>query len=60
MAPNKEIAEAECNEDDLSKCPQCGGEADNGHDRCIPPSAYMCSQCCAQEDREKQASASQQ
>ena len=31
--------------DDLSKCPQCGGEADNGHDRCYPPTAYLCSKC---------------
>ena len=23
---------------DLSKCPKCGGPADNGHDRCLPPS----------------------
>lgn len=30
---------------DLSKCPQCGGEADNGHDRCHPPTAYLCSKC---------------
>ena len=45
-------------EEDLSKCPQCGGEADNGHDRCLPASAYMCSKCCAQEvlDREKEMS----
>lgn len=32
--------------DDLSKCPQCGGDADNGHDRCYPPTAYLCSKCC--------------
>lgn len=31
--------------EDLSKCPQCGGDADNGHDRCLPPSAYLCSKC---------------
>lgn len=31
--------------DDLSNCPQCGGEADNGHDRCCPPTAYLCSRC---------------
>lgn len=29
----------------LDRCPQCGGEADNGHDRCHPPSAYLCSKC---------------
>lgn len=44
-------------EEDLSKCPQCGGETDNGIDGCIPPSACMCSKCCAQEAREKQGSA---
>ena len=31
--------------EDLSKCPQCGGPADNGHDRCHPPTAYLCSEC---------------
>lgn len=40
-------------EEDLSKCPQCGGNADRGIDNCIPPSAYMCSTCCAQEDADK-------
>lgn len=30
---------------DLSKCPKCGGPADNGHDRCLPPSPYYCSKC---------------
>lgn len=39
--------------EDLSKCPQCGGEADRGIDPCIPPSAYMCSKCCAKETMEK-------
>lgn len=24
----------------LDKCPKCGGVADNGHDRCMPPSPY--------------------
>ena len=32
-------------DNDLNKCPKCGGPADNGHDRCVPPSAYVCS-CC--------------
>lgn len=41
--------------EDLSKCPQCGGDADRGIDNCIPPSAYMCSKCCAQEDAAKAA-----
>ena len=30
---------------DLNTCPQCGGEADQGHDRCYPPTAYLCSKC---------------
>jgi len=30
---------------DLSKCPTCGGPADNGHDRCDPPNPYECSRC---------------
>jgi hypothetical protein len=34
---------------DLSKCPNCGGEADNGHDRSYPPVAYFCSKCMAAE-----------
>lgn len=33
------------NKPDLSKCPRCGGEADNGHDRCIPPNPYLCRKC---------------
>lgn len=41
--------------ENLSKCPHCGGPADNGHDRCSPPSAYMCSKCCAEEDAAKAA-----
>jgi DNA-directed RNA polymerase subunit RPC12/RpoP len=33
--------------DYLSRCPGCGGDADNGHDREIPPNAYWCSKCTA-------------
>ncbi len=29
----------------LSKCPKCGGPADNGHDRCLPPNPYFCTKC---------------
>jgi len=36
---------SEAPEVDLSKCPNCGGPADNGHDRCLPPSPYYCSKC---------------
>lgn len=32
-------------ETDLGTCPQCGGPADNGHDRCLPPSPYLCTKC---------------
>ena len=30
---------------DLSKCPNCHGEADIGHDRCLPPNPYLCTKC---------------
>ena len=29
----------------LSTCPGCGGDADNGHDRCLPPNVYYCIAC---------------
>jgi hypothetical protein len=29
----------------LSRCPNCGGVADNGYDRCDPPSPYYCTKC---------------
>jgi hypothetical protein len=35
-------------EPDLSHCPQCGGPADNGHDRSFPPSPYFCTKCMAE------------
>ena len=35
---------------DLSKCPECGGEADNGHDRCDPPNVYHCTKCEAPKE----------
>lgn len=31
--------------EDLTKCPCCGGPADNGHDRCYPPNPYFCKKC---------------
>lgn len=34
-----------CAEPDLERCPNCGGPADNGFDRCYPPNAYFCSRC---------------
>lgn len=32
---------------DLTKCPSCGGPADNGHDREFPPNVYACTKCSA-------------
>lgn len=29
----------------LDCCPNCGGPADNGHDRSFPPSPYFCTKC---------------
>lgn len=42
---------ASCNQekDDISKCPGCGGDPDNGHDRCDPPSPYYCTKCEAKK-----------
>jgi len=37
---------------DLTKCPRCGGPADNGFDRCDPPSPYHCTKCDAVDDLE--------
>ena len=39
---------AEMNE--LETCPKCGGFADNGFSRSIPPSPYFCRACMAQEE----------
>ena len=36
---------------DLSTCPKCGGDADNGHDRCYPPSPYNCTKCMKEETK---------
>jgi hypothetical protein len=30
---------------DLGVCPGCGGDADNGHSRDVPPSPYYCTKC---------------
>ena len=32
-------------EADNEVCPSCGGPADNGHDRCLPPNPYNCTKC---------------
>ncbi len=31
-------------------CPMCGLTTDNGHDRCDPPNAYLCSDCAPTDD----------
>lgn len=41
VAPAPEILP----EVDLSRCPNCGGVADQGFDREFPPNAYWCSRC---------------
>lgn len=38
---------------DISACPGCNGPADNGFDRCVPPSAYNCSKCEGEQDEKK-------
>lgn len=40
--------EAQKSEPNIDKCPTCDGEADNGFDRCLPPSPYQCTKCEAQ------------
>ncbi len=40
-------------EPDLSRCPQCNGPADNGHDRSIPPNPYLCTRCMAEPPQRK-------
>ena len=45
---NLRAALAQQAEPDLSLCPQCNGPADNGHDRSIPPSPYLCTKCMAE------------
>jgi len=41
------LPEREYVEPNINICPGCGGEADNGHDRCVPPSPYYCTKCSA-------------
>lgn len=45
--------EQEQAEPDLSRCPQCNGPADNGFDRSIPPSPYLCTKCMAEPVQEQ-------
>ena len=56
QAENKELKVA-LNEmlyeddDSLTTCPRCGGVADNGYDRSLPPNPYLCTKC--EKAREK-------
>lgn len=40
---------AAAEEPDCSKCPNCGGPADNGSSRDVPPEPYYCTKCAAAE-----------
>ena len=46
--PTSQLDRNEEWEPDLDICPNCEGPADNGHDRCVPPSPYYCSKCEAE------------
>lgn len=35
---------------DINKCPKCGGAADNGHDREVPPNPYYCTKCTQKQN----------
>ena len=35
---------------DLDTCPKCGGVADNGFSRDVPPAPYYCSACMCEEE----------
>lgn len=39
-------------EQDINVCPRCGGFADNGFSREIPPSPYVCRSCEATDEIE--------
>ena len=57
MNDQKRAALAQQDEPDLSRCPQCNGPADNGFDRSIPPSPYLCTKCMAEPVTEDMKSA---
>ena len=40
---------------DLTKCPRCGGPANNGHDREFPPNPYLCTTCHILAEADSQA-----
>ena len=48
QAQGSELSDGLGEDPDLSKCPKCGGPADNGHDRCLPPNPYLCTKCSAE------------
>lgn len=48
--PPRMCSEVDEMEPDLTRCPSCGGPADNGHDRCLPPAPYRCSKCEGEPD----------
>ena len=39
------VYQPEPTDSELNTCPGCGGVADNGFDRCIPPNPYYCTKC---------------
>jgi hypothetical protein len=51
MAERQRLLDNEFEEVDLDTCPTCGGPADNGNDRCIPPSPYICTKCERENER---------
>lgn len=46
MQPNNSYQQ----EPDLFTCPNCGGEADNGFSRSVPPSPYWCTKCMRKQE----------
>lgn len=46
------IIDGQCECPDLDVCPKCGGPADNGNDRCVPPAPYICSRCTTESERD--------
>ena len=47
----KEYIEFHTGKPDISKCPNCGGTADQGHDREDPPNPYYCTKCQKEMDK---------
>jgi hypothetical protein len=53
QAQGSELSDQLGADPDLSKCPVCGGPADNGHDRCLPPNPYLCTKCAERREEEE-------